>query len=101
MKKISLKNLDMTLYTENLSNGLEIYMIPYKNKKNYYVSFATRYGSDVLEFTEMGKKTYKPPLGVAHFLEHKMFEEESGEDPFSFYAKSGTDCNACTSCTCT
>ena len=85
MKKISLKGLDMTLYTESLSNGLEIYMIPYKNKKNYYVSYATRYGSDVLEFTD-GKKIFKPPLGVAHFLEHKMFEEESGEDPFSFYA---------------
>lgn len=87
----------MTLYTETLSNGLEIYMLPYKNKKNYYVTFATRYGSDVLEFTDVSKKNYKPPLGIAHFLEHKMFEEESGEDPFSFYAKSGTDCNACTS----
>ena len=97
MKKINLKNIDMTLYTETLSNGLEIYMLPYKNKKNYYVTFATRYGSDVLEFTDTSKKSYKPPLGIAHFLEHKMFEQESGEDPFSFYAKSGTDCNACTS----
>ena len=96
MKKISLKNIDMTLYTETLSNGLEIYMLPYKNKKNYYVSFATRYGSDVLEF-DVNKKSYRPPLGIAHFLEHKMFEQESGEDPFTFYAKSGTDCNACTS----
>ena len=101
MKKISLKNLDMTLYTETLSNGLEIYMLPYKNKKNYYVSFVSKYGSDVLEFTDISKKNHKPPLGIAHFLEHKMFEQESGEDPFSFYAKSGTDCNACTSCTCT
>ena len=101
MKKINLKNLDMTLYSETFSNGLEIYMLPYKNKKNYYVSFATRYGSDVLEFTDISKKTHTPPLGIAHFLEHKMFEQESGEDPFSFYATSGTDCNACTSCTCT
>ena len=97
MKKINLKNIDMTLYTEVLSNGLEIYMLPYKNKKNYYVTFATRYGSDVLEFTDINRKSYRPPLGIAHFLEHKMFEEESGEDPFTFYAKSGTDCNAATS----
>ena len=89
MKKINLKNLDMILYTETLSNGLEIYMLPYKNKKNYYVTFATRYGSDVLEFTDLNKKSYKPPLGIAHFLEHKMFEEESGEDPFTFFSKSG------------
>ncbi len=97
MKKINLKNIDMTLYIEVLSNGLEIYMLPYKNKKNYYVTFATRYGSDVLEFTDINRKSYRPPLGIAHFLEHKMFEEESGEDPFTFYAKSGTDCNAATS----
>ena len=97
MKKINLKNLDMTLYSETLSNGLEIHMLPYKNKKNYYVSFVTRYGSDILEFTDVSKKTHTPPLGIAHFLEHKAFEQESGEDPFSFYAKSGTDCNAATS----
>ena len=96
MKKINLKNLDMTLYTETLSNGLEIYMLPYENKKNYYASFATRFGSDVLGFTDVSKKSFTPPLGIAHFLEHKMFEQESGEDPFSFYAKSGTECNACT-----
>ena len=96
MKKINLKGLEMTLYTETLSNGLEIYMLPYDNKKNYYATFATRFGSDVLEFTDVSKKNFKPPLGIAHFLEHKMFEQESGEDPFSFYAKSGTDCNACT-----
>lgn len=97
MKKISLKGLDMTVYEEKLSNGLEIYMLPYENKKNYFITFATRFGSDILEFTDISKKNHKPPLGIAHFLEHKMFEEENGVDPFSFYAKSGTDCNACTS----
>ena len=96
MKKINLKGLDMNIYTETLSNGLEIYMLPYENKKNYFITFATKYGSEVIEFTDVSKKTHKPPLGIAHFLEHKMFEEESGEDPFSFYAKSGTDCNAST-----
>ena len=43
------------------------------------------------------KKNHKPPLGIAHFLEHKMFEEESGIDPFTFFSESGTDCNASTS----
>ena len=96
MKKTSLKGLDMTLYSEVLSNGLEIYMLPYANKKNYYVTFVSKYGSDVIEYIDVTKKNHKPPLGVAHFLEHKLFEEENGIDPFSFYAKSGTDCNACT-----
>lgn len=96
MKKINLKGLDMDLYTETLSNGLEIYMLPYQNKKNYHITFATHFGSDVLEFVDVGKKNYKPPLGIAHFLEHKMFEQESGEDPFTFFSSSGTDSNACT-----
>ena len=97
MKKINLTGLDMCCYQETLDNGLEIYMLPYENKKNYFISFATRFGSDVLEFTDANKKTYTPPLGVAHFLEHKMFEQESGEDPFTFFSTSGTDANASTS----
>lgn len=97
MKKISLKGLDIDAYTETLNNGLEVFMIPYDNKKNYFISYATRFGSDVLEFTDDKKKNHKPPLGVAHFLEHKMFEEESGIDPFTFFSESGTDSNASTS----
>ena len=97
MKKISLKGLDMDVYTETLDNGLEIYLIPYENKKNYFITYATRFGSEVLEFTDDKKKTHKPPLGIAHFLEHKMFEEESGIDPFTFFSESGTDGNASTS----
>ncbi len=87
----------MDCYVDTLSNGLEIYMLPYDNKKNYFISYATRFGSDVLEFTGQSKTTYVPPLGIAHFLEHKMFEQESGEDPFTFFSESGTDANASTS----
>ena len=97
MKKINMSHLDTDFYQETLENGLEIYMIPYENKKNYFISYATKYGSDVISFTDKNQITYKPPLGIAHFLEHKMFEEESGEDPFTFFSKSGTDSNASTS----
>ena len=97
MKKINMNHLDTDFYQETLDNGLEIYMIPYQNKKNYYISYATKYGSDVISFLDENKKQYTPPLGIAHFLEHKMFEEESGEDPFTFFSKSGTDSNASTS----
>ena len=97
MKKINLLGLDREVYTEKLDNGLEIYMIPMLDKKNYFISYATRFGSDVIEFTDDKKKNHKPPLGVAHFLEHKMFEEESGIDPFTFFSESGTDSNASTS----
>ena len=38
MKEIKLNGLDMSVYTETLNNGLEIYLIPYENKKNYFIS---------------------------------------------------------------
>ena len=97
MKKLELKGLDMTLYKEKFNNGLEIYLLPYTNKKNYFISYATHFGSDILSFVDKDNKTHTPPLGVAHFLEHKMFDQETGEDPFAFFSKSGTDANASTS----
>lgn len=97
MKKTDLKGLDVTCYTEKLSNGLEVYMLPYDNKKNYFISYATRFGSDILEFLNSAGDKIKPPLGIAHFLEHKMFEQEDGIDPFAYFSESGTDSNASTS----
>lgn len=97
MNEIKLKGLEQSVYTETLNNGLEIYLVPYENKKNYFISYATKFGSDVIEFTEANKKTFKPPLGIAHFLEHKMFETDDGVDPFTFFSESGTDSNASTS----
>lgn len=96
MKKINLEGLDRDCFVETLDNGLEVYMLPMLDKKNYFISYATRFGSDVVEFTK-DKKKYKPPLGIAHFLEHKMFEQASGIDPFTFFSESGTDSNASTS----
>ena len=97
MKTIDLKGLDISCYTAKLDNGLDIYLLPYKNKKNYFISYATRFGSDVLEFTDEDDVDRKPPLGIAHFLEHKMFEQEDGVDPFTYFSNSGTDSNASTS----
>ena len=99
MNKIELKNLDFDIYTETLNNGLSIYFIPYSNKKNYYITYATFFGSDILEYKDSYDIKQKHPLGIAHFLEHKMFETESGLDPFTYFSKSGTDSNASTSYT--
>ena len=96
MKEIELISLDKKVYFEKLKNGLEIYLVPYDNKENYYISYATKFGSDVLKF-DLDGDTYTPPLGIAHYLEHKMFEEPSGIDPFAFFSESGTDANAMTS----
>lgn len=98
MKEIKLNGLDMSCYLEKLDNGLEVIMLPYTNKKNYFISYATKYGSEITKFVPVGEnKEIKVPDGIAHFLEHKMFEQEDGIDPFSFFSESGTGSNASTS----
>lgn len=98
MREIKLTGLDISCYREKLDNGLEIIMLPYTNKKNYFISYATKYGSEITKFTPIGeKKEIEVPNGIAHFLEHKMFEQEDGVDPFTFFSESGTGSNASTS----
>ena len=98
MKKTEFNNLGLTLYQETLDNGLNIFIVPMENVNNKYVTFTTKYGSTINEFIPLGEKDYiKVPNGIAHFLEHKMFEQEDGLDPFSFYNKNGADINAYTS----
>lgn len=92
------KNLDISLFFERLDNGLEIYLIPFENRNNYYVDYCVKYGSnDNIFISNKTNKQIKMPYGIAHFLEHKMFEQEDGVDPFSYYSESGTDSNASTS----
>ena len=100
MKKINFKNLDLDLFYEKLDNGLEIFVLPKTNVNNIYVTFNTKYGSNISEFKPIDKdKMIKVPLGIAHFLEHKMFEQEDETDIFSFYSERGADCNANTNYT--
>lgn len=95
MKEININNFEEKLYFDKLDNGLLVYLVPLKNKKNFYVSFGTKYGNYNSKF-KVNNKIYEMPSGIAHFLEHKLFEKEK-ENPFDFYAKSGTDVNAGTS----
>lgn len=102
MKTIVLNGLDQNIYYEKLENGLEVYMIPYKNKSNYAIHYLTKYGSIQTTFIPYGKKDkITVPDGIAHFLEHKMFEQEDGIDPFTFASKTGTYSNASTNFECT
>lgn len=102
MKKINLKGLDQDVYVETLKNNLNVIMVPYTNKKNYFITYATRYGSNINAFVPVGsKKGITVPNGIAHFLEHKMFEQADGVNPFTFFAETGTGANASTSYTST
>ena len=95
MKKKVFNNLDLNLYEEVLDNGLSIYVIPMDNVKNIYVTFTTKFGSnDICFIPRDGKEFVNVPYGIAHFLEHKMFEQKDGVDPFTFYSERGSDANA-------
>jgi len=102
LNSINIKGLDQTLYYEKLDNGLEVYLLPYDNKKNWTMHYATKFGSIATSFVPFGQdKEITVPDGIAHFLEHKMFEQEDGIDPFTFASKTGTYSNASTNYTCT
>lgn len=97
MKKIPFSNLDLDLYQTKLENGLEIYVVPMTNVDNIYTTFTTKYGSRHSTFVPIGeKKMVTVPDGIAHFLEHKLFEQSDGVDPFTFFSTRGTDANAFT-----
>ena len=78
MKEIELVGLDKKVYTEKLNNGLEIYLIPYNNKKNYYISYATRYGSDINCFKANDKEYYSFD-DVCDLVKEKLSESKSRE----------------------
>ena len=94
MEKTQINNFREHIYYEKLDNGLQVYILPLKNKKNYACMYVTKYGGRNIEF-EVDGKQHKTPTGIAHFLEHKMFDRK--DDPFKYYVKYGTDVNASTS----
>lgn len=95
MKKIPMNNLEMEVCYEKLANGLEIFVVEKNDSKNIYATFTTKFGSNINEFVPIDeKKMVKVPDGVAHFLEHKMFEQEDESDPFTYYSERGADANA-------
>jgi predicted Zn-dependent peptidase len=99
MKKLDHPQLKETLYYEQLANGLEIYLLPKPGFQKTYATFTTKYGSIDNTFQREGEQKHQVPDGIAHFLEHKMFEQESGEDVFQQFARQGAAANAFTSFT--
>ncbi len=78
-------------------SGLPIYVVP-KDFSSTYAVFATKYGSLQNSFAVGEEKDFtRVPDGIAHFLEHKMFEEEDGGDAFDRFAPFGASANAFTS----
>jgi len=84
-----------TLYTETHKSGLQVVVWPMPEASSAYAVFATKYGSiyNVLPMADGG--TEEVPEGIAHYLEHKLFESEQG-DAFRQFAETGASANAYT-----
>ncbi|WP_064093649.1 EF-P 5-aminopentanol modification-associated protein YfmH [Rossellomorea aquimaris] len=99
MKKISFDQLQEDLYYEKMSNGLDVYILPKKGFNKTYATFTTKYGSIDNHFQPLNEDEFvKVPDGIAHFLEHKLFEKEDG-DVFQQFSRQGASANAFTSFT--
>lgn len=99
MRQIEFNQLDETLYYEKMANGLQVYVLPKQGFHKTYATFTTKYGSIDNRFVPIGKEEMiSVPDGIAHFLEHKLFEKEDG-DVFQQFSKQGASSNAFTSFT--
>ena len=83
-------------YKINHPSGLTIYVYPKEGYKSTYAIFGTKYGSINTCFSVDDGEKITVPDGIAHYLEHKLFESEDG-DAFAKYAKTGANANAYTS----
>ena len=85
------------LYMEKLENGLTVMIIPKKGIRKKYVMFATHYGSVDNRFIIPGEEHETiVPDGIAHYLEHKMFEQENGKNSLDVLTSLGVNANAYT-----
>ena len=97
MIEIKLKQINESIFYEKLDNGLDIYLYSKNDYHNNYVTFTTKFGSINHRFVPIGEdKMISVPLGIAHFLEHKVFAQKDDPQPSDFYAKTGTLNNAFT-----
>jgi len=85
------------VYIEKLENGLTIMVIPKKDIQKKYAIFGTNFGSIDNHFIVPGQTDETSiPDGVAHFLEHKLFEQENGTNSLDVLSALGVDANAYT-----
>ena len=97
MEKIVNDIIKEELYFETLENGLKVYFMPKKGFVKKYAILATDFGSNDLEFVPKGEcDRIRVNEGIAHFLEHKMFEQPDGGNAFDLFSKYGASANAFT-----
>ncbi|MEZ7620679.1 pitrilysin family protein [Streptococcus sp. 27098_8_23] len=88
-----------TVYKTKLSNGLTVSLLPKQDFNEVYGIVTVQFGSVDATYTSLGKGLRHHPAGIAHFLEHKLFERENSEDIMAAFTRLGADSNAFTSFT--
>ena len=96
MQRHDYPGLGETLYTGVLDNGLELRVVPKKDFSTFYAAFAANYGGAHRRFSLSGEHV-DTPAGVAHYLEHKMFDLPGGDNALNILSANGADPNAFTS----
>ena len=96
IQKTDYPGIGESLYSAVLPNGLRLRVVPKPGFATSYAVFATNYGGAHRRFTVDGE-TLDTPAGVAHFLEHKMFDMPNGENALNILSANGADPNAFTS----
>ncbi len=96
LKEFTSESLGEKYFFVKHPSGLNIYLYPKKNYKSSYAILGVNYGSIDAKFKTKSKGITEVPSGIAHYLEHKLFEGEKG-DAFESYAKTGASANAYTS----
>ena len=87
------------VYQTRLANGLTVALLPKKEFKEVYGSVTVQFGSIDTLVTDVDGNVKEYPVGIAHFLEHKLFEREDSSDLMSAFTSLGADSNAFTSFT--
>lgn len=91
------QQIDEYVYKETLDNGLDVFIIPKRGFQKTFVTYTTQFGSLDSKFKPYNQDLYiTVPDGVAHFLEHKLFENEE-DDLFTAFAEDNAQVNAFTS----
>ena len=97
MQIIANSKVNEKLYVEKLENGLTVMIMPKKNIQKKYMIWATNFGSiDNRFIAPNDKEETNIPDGVAHFLEHKMFEQQNGTNSLDTLTALGVNANAYT-----
>lgn len=96
IQEIKSQRIGDSYYKIDHPTGLTIYVYPKEGYNSAYAIFGTKYGSINTVFSVDDEKKITVPDGIAHYLEHKLFESEEG-DAFERYAKTGANANAYTS----